>query len=127
MHIILVEDNKADAFYIEELLEESDVSLTLKKVIDNGIDAINYFSKLTSDIKGNIILLDINLPGNNGFEILEHLRKYYSKEMLDIVILSTSDSDEDRYKAEKLGANQYFNKPLCRESLKKLESLSRKP
>lgn len=126
MHIILVEDNKADAFYIEELLDESDVSLTLKLVIDNGIDAINYFSKLATDINESIILLDINLPGNNGFEILEHLRKYYPKEALNVAILSTSDSDEDRQKAEKLGANQYFNKPLCRDSLKKLESLSRK-
>ncbi|HVO74360.1 MAG TPA: response regulator [Ignavibacteriaceae bacterium] len=111
--ILLVEDNRADIELLKESLSFLKLEVNLY-VITNGWMVRDFLrgNGIYAGIKKpDLIILDINLPGKNGFEILEELRKDNPQQDLPVVILTSSRQEEDIILALKLHANAVMFKP----------------
>ncbi|MFX1555046.1 MAG: response regulator [Promethearchaeota archaeon] len=112
--ILLIEDNAADIRLTKEVLQDNKIVRTLD-VVRNGVEAIDFLKKrgkFSTTSKPNLILLDLNLPKRNGFEVLEIIKQDKELRRIPIVILTVSDAKEDLIKAYNLHANCYVIKPL---------------
>jgi DNA-binding response OmpR family regulator len=111
--LLLVEDNGADVFLVEQAIDFHQVPVQLL-VAEDGEAACDYFDKADADKSvpcPAILLLDLNLPKKSGTEVLEQVRKSHKCNAIPIIVLTSSDSPDDRAKAAKLGADRYFRKP----------------
>ena len=112
--ILLIEDNAADIRLTKEVLQDNKIVRTLD-VVRNGVEAIDFLKKrgkFSTTSKPNLILLDLNLPKRNGFEVLEIVKQDEELRRIPIVILTVSDAKEDLIEAYNLHANSYVIKPL---------------
>ena len=114
-HILLIEDSRADAKIIERALREGDVSHRLT-VIPDGKHALDYLFKLgdegvASDHEPDLILLDLNLPGMDGCQVLTRIKSDPFLRIIPVVILTTSEREEDIVQTYQAGANTYITKP----------------
>ena len=112
--ILMVEDDPGDVELTKEALEASKLSINLN-VVEDGVQALRYlqkkdeYSKVTSP---DLILLDLNLPKKDGREVLAELREDPDLRSIPVVVLTTSEADEDIMKSYGLGANCYVTKPV---------------
>lgn len=117
INILLVEDNPADVRLIREAFKDNKTKNDFH-VEQDGEAAINYLNNLKSNGNGNgttrpdLIILDLNLPKKNGFEVLEKIKSNPVLKSIPVVVLSTSDSEEHIYKSYNLNANCYITKPV---------------
>jgi chemotaxis family two-component system response regulator Rcp1 len=114
VNILLVEDNPADVLLTMEALKEGDISHELN-VVNDGADAVAYLrqkGKYTGVVLPDIILLDINLPKKNGFEVLAEIKEDPRLKSIPVIILTTSSAKQDVRRAYDLHANCYIVKPL---------------
>ena len=112
--ILLVEDNVADIRLTKKVLQDNKIVSSLD-IVRDGVEAIDFLKKrgIYSDvIKPNLILLDLNLPKRNGFDVLEKMKHDEELKRIPVVILTVSDAREDLIKAYNLHANCYVIKPL---------------
>ncbi|MFX1328110.1 MAG: response regulator [Promethearchaeota archaeon] len=112
--ILLVEDNAADIRLIQEVLQESKIVQSLD-VVRDGIEIIEFLKKrgkYSNVNRPNLILLDLNLPKRNGFQVLEEIKKDEELKRIPVVILTVSDARDDLIRAYNLHANCYIIKPL---------------
>ena len=113
VHILVAEDNPADVFLIREALAENGVHYTLESV-DNGEKAVERISRFGNDPDAELpqlIVLDLNLPRLDGTEILRVVRQNAALREVPVVILTSSDSPQDRVSTARLGATMYLRKP----------------
>jgi CheY-like chemotaxis protein len=111
--ILLVEDNAADVYLVRQALLEHGVDHELT-VTEDGDEAILMIEKgTTGQGKGrpSIVLLDLNLPRQNGLSVLKRLRENATCSDIAFVVLTSSDAKRDREDAASLGAT-YFRKPF---------------
>lgn len=111
--LLLVEDNRADVFLVEQAIEFHKVPVRLT-VAEDGEAACRYFERADWDVNTPcpaIVVLDLNLPKKSGREVLDRVRKSPKCRNVPVVILTSSDSVEDRRDAARLGADRYFIKP----------------
>ncbi|REG91636.1 response regulator [Flavobacterium aquicola] len=116
-YIYIADDDEDDrAFFADALLEIApDVVV---KEAEDGTQLMNILHKVSSGLP-DIIFLDINMPGKNGFECVEEIRsKKESLRDVVIVMLSTSNDPLSMEKAQKIGATYYAVKPNCFNALK---------
>jgi two-component system, chemotaxis family, response regulator Rcp1 len=114
VEILLVEDNQGDVELTREALEVAKVSNRLH-VVDNGADAIDFLfrrGRFTDVPQPDIILLDLNLPNKDGRQVLSEIKADASLAQIPIVVLTTSQADEDILRAYQLHANCYITKPI---------------
>jgi len=117
INILLVEDNPADVRLIREAFKDNKTKNDFH-VEQDGEAAINYLNNLKSNGIGNgttrpdLIILDLNLPKKNGFEVLEKIKSNPVLRSIPVVVLSTSDSEEHIYRSYNLNANCYITKPV---------------
>ena len=112
---IIVEDSRLARLELASLLASiGDVELVGEA--ENVDQAIALVERTSPDL----ILLDINMPGMNGFDVLSFLRSRKEGRCLPIVMLTTSSSKEDITKAYELGANAYMVKPASLDGMKSL-------
>jgi chemotaxis family two-component system response regulator Rcp1 len=128
-HILLVEDSRADAKIIERALRESDVGHRLT-VIPDGRHALDYLfgirdESIPAEDEPDLILLDLNLPGLDGCEVLTQIKSDPFLKMIPVVILTTSHRDEDILQTYLAGANTYIPKPAEYPSYRELVSTLR--
>jgi CheY-like chemotaxis protein len=114
-HILLIEDSRADAKIIERALREGDVDHRLT-VIPDGRHALDYLFSLREegspvDREPDLILLDLNLPGIDGCQVLTQIKGDPFLRMIPVVILTTSSREEDILQTYLAGANSYISKP----------------
>ena len=114
-HILLIEDSRADAKIIERALRESEVAHRLT-VIPDGRLALDYLFDLRdegipADHEPDLILLDLNLPGLDGCQVLTQIKSDPFLRMIPVVILTTSHREEDVLQTYLAGANTYIPKP----------------
>jgi two-component system response regulator len=117
LEILLVEDDAGDIDLTEEALEESKLQINLN-VVRDGVEAIAYLRRegeYANAISPDLILLDLNLPRKDGREVLQEIKTDDNLKYIPVVVLTTSDTDEDILGAYSLGANCYVNKPLGME------------
>lgn len=114
IHILLVEDNPGDADLTREALEECHSDLILS-VAESGEVATDFLLKRNGyqqAVRPDIILLDLNLPGMSGHEVLEEIAPCADLKEIPVFVLTTSDSDKDKVQAYILYASGFINKPL---------------
>ena len=114
INILMVEDNPGDVRLTQEALKDAALYINMHVAYD-GVEALDYLhqngnSKYTS--RPDLILLDLNLPRKNGFEVLEEIKSDENLRHIPVVILTTSQSDEDILKAYGLYANCFVTKPV---------------
>ena len=114
-HILLIEDSRADVKIIERALAEGNVSHRLT-VVPDGRQALDYFKKLedldlAGELQPDLVLLDLNLPGIDGCQVLTQLKTHPWLRALPVVVLTTSRRDEDILQTYQAGANSYIQKP----------------
>ena len=114
-HILLVEDDLGDAGLVRIALKRGHYPVTLHPV-KNGNEALGFLRRIGADFQSAprpcLILLDLNLPGRSGHEILEELKADRSLRGIPVVVLSTSEAERDVAKAYSLGANSFVSKPM---------------
>jgi chemotaxis family two-component system response regulator Rcp1 len=114
-HILLVEDSRADAKIIERALREGKISHRLT-VIHDGRHALDYLFNLRdepspTDREPDLILLDLNLPGLDGCQVLSQIKSDPYLRIIPVIVLTTSSRDEDILQTYQAGANTYIPKP----------------
>ncbi|MEQ8463097.1 response regulator [Coleofasciculus sp. E1-EBD-02] len=126
IEILLVEDDPGDIDLIEEALEDAKLQINLNSVRD-GVEALAYLrqeGKYTQAISPDLILLDLNLPRRDGREVLQDIKGDNYFKRIPVVVLTTSDAEDDILKSYNLGANCYVSKPLgMQDFIKIVESI----
>jgi CheY-like chemotaxis protein len=123
--ILLAEDNPADVYLIQEALREHGVQCSIK-VASDGKEVLTLISSEMPTIEQEefaLIILDLNLPRHDGIEILERLRESARLSHVPVVVLTSSDSPQDRLVATHLGARRYLRKPSNLEQFLDLGSV----
>lgn len=119
--IMLVEDNPADVTLLSEALASQEVETPLF-VAHDGDEGIRILDAIDASCIPcpDLIVLDLNLPRTSGFSVLEHVRSSRKCKHKPVVVFSSSDAEEDRERAWRLGASYYLRKP---STLKELMSI----
>ncbi|WKN43105.1 response regulator [Tunicatimonas pelagia] len=114
VRILLIEDNPGDVQLTREALNEKYANEVILETVGDGETAINYLFRrppFQDAYPPDLILLDINLPGINGIQVLEQLKNASALRKIPVVILTTSQSDRDVSSAYGQYANSYLIKP----------------
>jgi len=114
IEILLVEDNPGDIRLTQEVLKEGKVQNTLS-VVENGVQAISFLRKENEYQDAptpDLILLDLNLPKKDGREVLLDIKNDPELKKIPVVVLTTSQAEEDILKVYDLNANCYISKPV---------------
>jgi chemotaxis family two-component system response regulator Rcp1 len=114
IEILLVEDNPGDARLTAEALKEAKVRNKLSHV-DDGEEALAFLrqqGKHAGARRPDLILLDLNLPRKDGREVLAEIKRDEHLKRIPVVILTTSQSEDDILRAYNLNANCYVSKPV---------------
>lgn len=123
--VLVVEDNRADVFLVERAVEVHELSVRLL-VLDNGEEAFDYFDKTEADPTvpcPDVVLLDLNLPKRSGREVLQRVKNSTRCHHVPVIILTSSNSPEDRRETAALGALHYFRKPTSYHEFLKIGEL----
>lgn len=119
IHILLVEDDPGDVLLTREALEESKLLHQLE-VVSNGADALERLLGEGAGALPDIVLLDLNLPRVDGREVLGALKADDRTASIPVVVLTTSDAEEDVTTSYGLHANAYICKPVDFSSFHKV-------
>lgn len=122
MHLLFVEDNDQDAFLVRQALDQLDQELSLDIVPDapSAMDYLHRRPPYETAAIPDLILLDLNLPGPNGYDLLQEIRSDQELRHLVVLIFSTSDLDDDVRRGFEQGANSYLVKPGSFKELRQL-------
>lgn len=114
VNILLVEDNAGDVRLTEEAFKDGRIANTLY-VVNDGVAALDFVYQrgdYADAPRPHIVLLDLNLPGRNGTEVLQELRSDSEFEQLPVVVLSGSEAQQDFVEANAPQADAYLTKPV---------------
>jgi CheY-like chemotaxis protein len=112
--VLLVEDDPGDVLMTREAFEDYKVRNTLH-VATNGVDAMAFLRKEGEHAKAptpDLILLDLNLPKMDGREVLAAVKEDPELRSIPVVVLTTSEAEEDVVRSYSLHANAYVTKPV---------------
>lgn len=122
IRVLLVDDNPGDADLTKETLEASKLHLHIAVVTD-GIEALAYLRRQApfEDARlPDLILLDLNLPRLGGREVLAEIKGDQVLRGIPVVVLSSSDAEQDVLKSYQLGASCYVTKPVGLEAFQSI-------
>jgi two-component system response regulator len=116
-HILLVEDNRMDVELTLDAFHEAKLLNTIQ-VVSDGMEALGYlfgrgqYADRNKFPMPNLVLLDLKLPGIDGFEVLRQVKSTPILKRLPIVVLTSSEEEGDRALSYDRGANSYLVKPV---------------
>lgn len=114
IEVLLVEDDPGDVLMTQEAFRDYKIANNLN-VVTNGEDAISYLRKegaFANAIAPDLVLLDLNLPRRDGREVLREVKADANLRRIPIVVLTTSDAEDDVLRSYDLHANAYVRKPV---------------
>lgn len=114
INLLLIEDNPGDVRLTQEAFKEGKLSYNMDVVMD-GVEAIRFLRKQSpydSAVTPDIILLDLNLPKKDGREVLAEIKNDNELRRIPVIILTTSNAEQDILKSYDLHVNCYINKPV---------------
>jgi len=114
VNVLLIEDNPGDVRLTKEAFKEGNMSVNLSVVMD-GVEATKYLTgdeKYADAVMPDLILLDLNLPKKDGREVLQEIKTNPKLLRIPVVILTTSNAEQDILHSYNLHANCYINKPV---------------
>jgi CheY-like chemotaxis protein len=115
--ILLVEDNADDEALTLRALKKNNIKNEIV-IARDGVEALDYLSGTGShtgrdmSVMPQLILLDLKLPKVDGLEVLRRVRSEPRTKLLPVVILTSSNEEQDRIRGYGLGANSYIRKPV---------------
>lgn len=119
-HILLVEDNRMDIELTLDAFREARLQNTIQ-VAATGEDALDYvfgrgpYADRVAHPLPNLVLLDLKLPGIDGFQVLRQIKNAPILKRMPVVILTSSKEEGDRALSYDIGANSYLVKPVSFE------------
>ena len=121
---VVIEDNAADVYLIREALKQEFAGVELE-VFDNGEEASRLTDRLRNECSArpDIILLDMNLPRCDGKEVLQKLMQMPEMQRAPVIVITSSNSPNDRDDCLTLGAACYFRKPSELSEFMKIASV----
>ncbi len=114
IRVLLIEDNPGDIRLTQEIFKEGSLKCELE-VAQDGYEAMEFLKNISESEEKNypdLILLDLNLPGLNGKEILQKLKNSEDFKRIPVVVLTTSHAPDDINSSYDLHANCYITKPI---------------
>lgn len=120
--VLLVEDNPDDAELIVHAFGKAGIGNPII-IVDDGDKAMDYihgrsaYADLDRFPIPGLILLDLKLPRRSGFEVLETIRAIEATRRVPVVVLTSSNQEDDIRRAYDVGANSYLVKPIGRDAL----------
>jgi CheY-like chemotaxis protein len=115
--ILLVEDNPDDEALAIRALQRSRITNEIV-VAHDGVEALDYlfgrgtYAGRDISLQPAVILLDLKLPRVDGIEVLRQLRSHENTRLLPVVVLTTSEEEQDLLNSYSLGCNSYIRKPV---------------
>jgi two-component system, chemotaxis family, response regulator Rcp1 len=112
--ILLVEDNPGDVLLTKEAFREGRLAHRLS-IVEDGEEASRFLRRIgpySNAPRPDLILLDLNLPKKDGRELLAEIKDDPSLRYIPIIVLTTSEAEQDVWKAYRLHANCYLTKPV---------------
>ena len=112
--ILLVEDNPGDVRLTQEAFRDARMEVKLNVAMD-GEEALNYLFRrppFENATKPDFILLDLNIPKKDGREVLQEIKNDPVLRYMPVVVLTTSNAEQDIVKTYNLNVNAYINKPV---------------
>ncbi len=116
VNVLLVEDDEVDVMNVKRAFMRNNITNPLY-VAGNGLEALHMLRGTETEAPAlpdsrRIVLLDINMPKMNGIEFLQELRQDENLKATPVVVLTTSDEDQDRVEAYRLNVAGYILKPV---------------
>lgn len=114
IEVLLVEDDEGDVLMTREALDEGKVVNRLN-VVGDGVEAIAYLrrsGRYAEAARPDLVLLDLNLPKRDGRQVLAEVKDDPDLRRIPIVVLTTSEAEEDVVRSYDLHANAYVTKPV---------------
>ena len=114
INILLVEDNPADADLTCEKLKMSKILHDIS-VVKDGVEAMDFLTRKApyeNARRPDLILLDLNLPRKDGREVLAEMKAKPGLKRIPVVVLTSSEAEEDIVKSYELQASAYVTKPV---------------
>ena len=111
INILLIEDNPGDIELVKEGFRLARVTNDIKVIMD-GQKAWDFFDQVKREDLPDIVLLDINLPKVDGIEILQKIRSTEISQNIPVIMLTSSEADEDITRSYTEKVNSYVTKPV---------------
>jgi len=114
IEILLAEDNPGDVRLTEKALDHGNIINNLH-VVENGVEAIKFLRQEGeyADVpRPDLILLDLNMPKKDGREVMEDMEVDPELRRIPVVVLTSSEAEEDVVRSYELNANAYLTKPV---------------
>ena len=122
MEILLVDDSEDDVMILQEGFTDSKL-INIVSTVRDGEEAMAYLRR-QGEYKDvhlpGLILLDINMPKMNGFEVLKEIKADPALQHLPVIMLTTSDAETDVVKSYSNGASSYIKKPVNFDNLQEV-------
>jgi CheY-like chemotaxis protein len=120
--ILLVDDDPGDTLLIREAFAEHKVGNALVTVSD-GVEAVHYVrgeGQYAGRERPDLILLDLNLPRKSGTEVLAEIKSDPALASIPVIVLTTSEAEEDILRSYELHANAFITKPVDFERFREI-------
>ena len=114
IEVLLVEDDPGDVLMTREAFDDNKVRNSLH-VVSDGVEAVAFLRRegeYRNAPRPDLILLDLNLPRKDGREVLEEIKADEELRRIPVVVLTTSEAEEDVLRSYHLHANAYVTKPV---------------
>lgn len=108
--VLIVDDIPENIQTLGEMIKDFDLDV---KIAEGGQEAIDIIDSCTPDI----ILLDLMMPHVNGWDVIDYVRKKYSKNEMVIIVVSLLNNKDNIDECYELGVNDYINKPVIKARL----------
>ncbi len=122
LYVLLAEDSRVQAQLVEIIFEEVP-EVELAAVVEDGSDALAYLRReepYANSQPPDLVLLDINMPNVDGFEVLSQMKNDPALRTIPVVMLTTSTDDEDVVKSYEDGASTFMQKPVDVEKMREM-------
>jgi CheY-like chemotaxis protein len=122
IEVLLVEDNVGDVRLTQEALRDAKVRNNLH-VVPDGVEAMAFLrreGRYAAVPRPDLVLLDLNLPKKGGLEVLEEIKTDDALQHIPVVILTTSQAEQDIVQSYRRRANAYVTKPVDLEQFLKV-------
>jgi len=125
--VVYVEDEPDDAFFMERALAQAAPGIELK-ILTNGQEALQFFAAVakaqsSAKTRPGLVLLDLNLPGRSGLEVLGEIRSHETLRVTPVIIYTSSNQAVDIAEAYRRGCSAYLVKPGSPAKMRNLVSV----